>query len=213
MKQIFLIAISVLLLACQPTKITQTWVGDGTTPKKYKKVLILGLMPAGDSSLRTQMENHLANDLRSMGYLAIPANKVFPATAFNNEDSVYASSLIKNNGFEGVLTVALIDKQKHRYYIPGKITDYSYENTYSRFNKYYSTVSEGIITPGIYGDETRYTWENNFYDISNGYLIYSTRSRSFDYTSKTILAHTYGQLMLKNLLDKNILLKPAQEEL
>jgi hypothetical protein len=212
MKSLLLLPVTAVLLSCQPTKITQSWAVENTSPKKYKKVLVLGIMPAADSQLQKQMENHLADDLRAMGYLAIASNKVFSVTAFGNGDSVYTSSLIKNNGFEGVLTIVLIDKQKNKYYVPGKITNYSEYDGYSRFNKYYNTVSEQVFTPGYYGEETRYTWENNFYNIGNGYLIYSTRTRSFDYTSKTILAHTYGQLMIQNLLDKNILIKPDASE-
>ena len=71
--------------------------------------------------------------------------------------------------------------------------------------------NEFLYAPSYFGEETKYVWENNFYDLINRQMIYSARSRSFDYTSKTTLAHTYGQLMVSSLVDKKILLKPVEE--
>jgi hypothetical protein len=65
-----------------------------------------------------------------------------------------------------------------------------------------------IYTPGYYGVDTRYIWENNFYDLHSRQVIYSARSSTFDIASKTTLAHTYGQLMAQSLINKKILIKP-----
>jgi hypothetical protein len=111
-----------------------------------------------------------------------------------------------------VFTIVLLDKKKESYYVPGKITDYSQYDKYGRFNRYYNTVAERIYTPGYYGEETKYIWENNFYDLTSHQMLYSVRSRSFDITSKTALAHTYGLLTVESLMNKNILIKPAKEE-
>jgi hypothetical protein len=43
-------------------------------------------------------------------------------------------------------------------------------------------------------------------------MIYSSRTKSFDYTSKNTLAHTYGQLMAESLVNKKILIKPEKAE-
>jgi len=116
-----------------------------------------------------------------------------------------AAALVIGNGFDVVLTVVLLDKTKERFYVPGKISDYSNISNYSRIDIYFNSIADKIYSPGYYGEETKYIWENNFYDLASRRMIYSARTRSFDMASKTTLAHTYGQLMAGNLVDKKIL--------
>jgi hypothetical protein len=212
MKKLLCLLLLALFISCQPSRIIQTWTAKDAVAKKFKKILVLGVLTDNDSELQTKIENHLADDLRGMGYLAIAANKVFPAGTFAKGDTARAVTALEGKGFDAILTIVLLDKKKERYYVPGKITDYSNYSQYGRFNRYYNTVAERIYTPGYYGEETKYIWENNFYDLGSRQMIYSARSRSFDFTSKNTLAHTYGQLMAGSLVEKNILLKPDNME-
>ena len=212
MKKLFFIPFIALLFSCQPSKITQSWSAKSTIPKKYQKILVLGVLTDKDYELQVKMENHLANDLRGMGYPAIAANKVFPTGTFIKGDTAKAVSALEGKGFDAILTIVLLDKKKERYYIPGRIVDYSDYNKYSRFDMYYNVVSDRIYSPGYYGEETKYIWENNFYDLNNRQMIYTARTRSFDISSKTTLAHAYGLLLVDNLVKKNILIKPAEPE-
>ncbi|MBL7745813.1 MAG: hypothetical protein JNM19_00175, partial [Chitinophagaceae bacterium] len=126
-------------------------------------------------------------------------------------DTARAIAAINNSGFDAILTVVLLDKNKEKYYVPGRITDYRNFDKYGRFHQYYNLVSERIYSPGYYGEETKYIWENNFYDLTSRQMVYSARSRTFDIASKTTLAHTYGQLMANSLAEKNILIKPTAQ--
>jgi len=212
MKKLFFLPLLALIISCQPSKITQSWTAKGTVPKKYKKILVLGVLVDNDNELQVKIEDHLAGDLKDLGYNAIAANKEFPAGTFIKGDSAKAKAAIEGKGFDGILTVVLLNKTKEKFYVPGKITDYSNYNNYSRFDRYYNNVAGRIYTPGYYGEETKYVWENNFYDLYSKQMIYSARSRSFDITSKSTLAHTYGLLMVNSLVEKNILIKPEKPE-
>jgi hypothetical protein len=212
MKKLLLIPVLAFLFSCQPTKITQSWAAKDAVPKQYKKILVLGVLTDNDNDLQTKIETHLADDLREMGYLTIAANKIFPAGTFVKGDTAKAAAALQGKGFDAILTVVLLDKNKEKYFVPGKITDYSNYNNYSRFNRYFDAVSERVFSPGYYGEETKYIWENNFYDLGSRQMIYSARSRSFDFTSKTTLAHTYGMLMAESLVQKKILVKPDKKD-
>lgn len=212
MKKLFILPLLALLIACQPTKITQSWAAKDAGPKMYKKILVLGVLKDNDSELQAKIENHLAEDLRTLGYMALAANKVFPAGTFLKGDTARAVNALENSGFDAILTIVLLDKNKERYYVPGRITDYSNPDQYGAFNRYYNRVSERIYAPGYFGEETKYVWENNFYDLTAKRMIYSARSRTFDIASKNTLAHTYGQLMAESLVNKNILIKPVAVE-
>lgn len=212
MKKLFFIPLMSMLFACQPSKITQSWSAKNMVPKKYKKILVLGVLTDKDYELQVKMENHLADDLRGMGYPAIAANKVFPTGTFVKGDTAKAVRALDGKGFDAILTIVMLDKKKERYYVPGIKTDYSEYNKYSRFDLYYNVISDRIYTPGYYGEETKYIWENNFYDLNNRQMIYTARTRSFDISSKTTLAHTFGFLLVDNLVKKKILIKPAEAE-
>ena len=213
MKKLFFIPLIVFLISCQPSKITQSWTAKDVVPKKYKKILVLGVLTDNDNELQAKIEDHLAGDLRDIGYNALAANKIFPAGTFVKGDTARAKASLEGKGFDGILTVVLLDKKKDRYYVPAKVTEYdTYYDRLGRFNQYYNVITERIYSPGYYGEETKYVWENNFYDLESKKMIYSARSRSFDYTSKTMLAHTYGLLMAESLVNKKILIKPEKTE-
>jgi len=209
MKKLFLLPLLAFLIGCQPSKITQSWAAKDAAPKQYHKILVLGVLTDNDNELQTLIENHLADDLRAMGYLAIAANKVFPPGTFVKGDTARAIAAINDKGFDAILTIVLLDKNKEKYYVPGRITDYRNFDKYGRFHQYYNLVTERIYSPGYFAEETKYIWENNFYDLTTRQMIYSARSRTFDIASKTTLAHTYGQLMANSLVEKNILIKPT----
>lgn len=212
MKKLFFIPLLAFLISCQPSKITQSWVARDAQPTKYKKILVLGVLTDNDIELQSKIENHLSDDLRAMGYLAIAANKAFPAGTFVKGDTTRAVDALNGKGFDAILTIVLLDKKKEPYFVPGRISDPKYYEMSGRFNRYINIVSEQIYTPGYYGEETKYIWENNFYDLNTRKLIYSARSRSFEITSKNTLAHTYGLLMAQSLVEKNILIKPDSME-
>ena len=147
-------------------------------------------------------------DLYNLGYNAVAANQVFPPGTFVKGDSARAKAAIADKGYDAVMTIVLLDKKKEQVYVPGRVTDHSYYLRYGRFDRYLTEVSERIYTPGYYTEETKYYWENNFYDIAARKLIYSARSRSFDTNSRNSLAHTYGQLLTENLIKSKILFAP-----
>lgn len=211
MKNLLWIPLLAFLVSCQPSKITQSWTAKDIVPKKYNKILVLGVLTDNDNELQTKMEDHLTGDLKNLGYNAVAANKIFPPGTFLKGDTARAVAAIGDKGFDAILTLVLLDKKKERYYVPGRI-DYNNYNNYSRFAKYYNTVAERIYSPGYYGEETKYIWENNFYALSSRQMIYSARTRSFDIASKKTLAHAYGLLMTDNLIEKNILIKPQKPE-
>ena len=212
MKKLLFISIVLSLFACQPSKITQSWTAKDVAPKQYQKILVLGVLTDNDNELQVKIEDHLAGDLKDLGYNAIAANKIFSPGTFVKGDTLKAKAALEGKGFDGILTVVLLDKKKERFYVPGKIVDYTRYSNYSRFDKYYNAVTERIYTPGYYGEETKYVWENNFYDLYTKQVIYSARSSSFDITSKNTLAHTYGLLMANSLVEKNILVKPGKAD-
>lgn len=211
MKKLFLLPLLALLIGCQPSKITRHWTAKNWQPKQYKQILVLAIATDTDNVLQSKMEDHLTEDLRNMGYYAIAANTIYPSGTFVKGDTNRAIAAIAGRNFDAVFTLVLLDKQKEKFYVPGRITDSLRAGQNSRFEQYMNSVNDRIYTPGYYGEQTRFTWECNFYDGASKQIIYSARTRTFDYASTTILAHTFGQLISYDLIKRKILTKPPAE--
>ncbi|HET6768482.1 MAG TPA: hypothetical protein VFH08_13820, partial [Chitinophagaceae bacterium] len=98
MKKIFLILCAAILFSCQTSRITNTWTDANVSPKKYSKILVLGVLKDNDRELQSKMEKHLAADLNDLGYSAFAASDVYPATTFVNGDTLRAVEAINSKG-------------------------------------------------------------------------------------------------------------------
>jgi len=146
------------------------------------------------------MENHLVVDLNESGVKAISSiNKYGPKTFENKSEETILNSL-QNDGIDAVLTIVLLNKEKERYYTPGRVYYSPYIIYQRRFWGYYTTIYDRIYEPGYYSESTNYFWESNLYDIENKELIYSAQSKSFNPSSINKLADEYGKIIKKDLI-------------
>jgi hypothetical protein len=207
MKQVFKIAAIVLLvMGCSTTRITSSWKAADIPQREYKKILVLGLINEPDRSVREMMEEHLVGDLRDLGYDAVCSCDEFGPKSFENMQEQDALAKLNRGGIDGVLTVVLLDKEKERYYVPGRVYYTPYAIYHNRFWGYYTTMYGRVYSPGYYSENTKYFWETNFYDLTDGQqLLYSVQSQSFDPGSASSLGHEYGKLIMKDLVKQNIL--------
>ncbi|MBL7743795.1 MAG: hypothetical protein JNN00_10015, partial [Chitinophagaceae bacterium] len=167
-----------------------------------------------DRTVREEMEQHLVGDLKDMGYNAICSCDEFDPKAFDKMNEKEALAKLSNSGVDAVLTVVLLDKDKERYYVPGRVSYTPYSLYQRRFWGYYSTMYSRVYSPGYYVTDTRYFWESNLYDLANGQqLLYSVQSQSFDPASAKKLGHEYGQLVVKDMAKNNILVKKGEAQL
>jgi len=208
MKKLFFVTVAGLFFSCQTSKITHTWTEPDITPKKYSNVLVLGILKVDDRELQAKMEDHLVGDLNELGYHAQAANKVFPPGTFVKGDTSRAVGAIQSKGFDAVLTIVLLNKEKERQYIPGRVVYTPYAPYYNRFGRYYYSMFDRIYTEGYYTVDTKMFWESNFYDVKDKKMIYSAQTRSFDPGSKESLAHYYGVLIANSLVKKKVLIRP-----
>lgn len=199
-------ALFIIAAGCTSTsKITSTWKAKNVEPKNYNKMLVLGLMNVADRTIREKMEEHLAEDLNTLGYNAICACEVFDPKAFNNMTEEAAINKLKNQGIDAVLTVVLLDKQKESKYVPGNIYYSPYGYYYNRFWGYRSTLYRRIYEPGYYVSDTKYFWESNLYDMASQQLVYSVQTQSFSPDNANILGHEYAKLIVKDIVKHKVL--------
>ncbi len=207
-KQISLLLLAwIFVTACSTTKITSSWKAANVQPKQYSKILVLGLIKDSDRSLQEKMEAHLVDDLKSKGYNAVSSLQEFGPKAFSNTTEAEAIARLKQSNIDAVVTIVLLDKQKERNYVPGRMYYSPYVMYYNRFWPYYGTLNYRIYEPGYYVTDTRYFWESNVYDVSTQSLLYSVQTKSFDPANSESLGHEYGKLIIADIIKNNILLQ------
>lgn len=193
-----LLCMAILFLtACSSTKITSSWKSPNLQPKQYNKILVLGLIKENDRSLQEKMEAHLVDDLKSKGLNAVSSLQEFGPKAFSNTTETEAIARLKQSNIDAVVTIVLLDKEKERNYVPGRMYYSPYVIYYNRFWPYYGTLNYRIYEPGYYVTDTKYFWESNVYEVSSQSLLYSVQTKSFEPADSESLGHEYGKLIIK----------------
>jgi hypothetical protein len=198
-----------LLTACSTSRITHSWQAADAPTKTFNKVMVLGVLKDGDRSLQDRMENHLAGDLRDLGYNVVTSLSEYGPKAFDGMDEKAVMDKLQNSGIDAVITIVLLDKAKERYYVPSRIYYSPYVIYYRRFWGYYTTVYDRIYSPGYYQENTKYFWESNFYEVTSRELLYSVQTESFDPSSAESLAHEYGRMIVKDMLKHHVLARQS----
>lgn len=208
MKKILISTIILLVLAaCSSTRVTSSWKADSIGTQKYSKILVVGLIKESDRAIQEKMENHLAGDLKELGYNAVTSLQEYGPKAFDGMDESAVINKLKNSGVDGILTIVLLDKEKESRYIPASIHYSPFGYYHGRFWRYYGTMQNRIYEPGYYVTDTRYFWETNFYAITNEDLLYSAQMNSFDPVNTEAMAHEYGQTIVKDMEKQQVILK------
>ena len=194
-----------LIISCKSSLITHSWKSDAAIPKKYNKIMIVALVKNKDHNLREKMEKHLADDLLAKGQNASSSFSELGPKSFEGMNENQVLDKIKKLGADAVLTIVLLNKEKERYYVPGRVYYSPYIIYHRRFWGYYTTIYDRIYEPGYYSENTDYFWESNFYDLESKDLIYSVQTKSFNPESTETLAHEYGKVICNDMLEKGLL--------
>lgn len=199
---------SVLVTGCGvTTQITSSWKAENTVQPKLKKIVVLGLIRESEGSLRERMEQHLVDDLKALGYDAACSCNEYDPKLYDNLSEQQAISKLRNAGVDAVLTIVLLNKIRERYYLPQRPPYSSFEYSQNRFWNYSRFMFERIHADEYYLTDTKYFWESNLYDLAGNKLLYTAQSQTFDPNSTDRIGHEYGQVIIKDLVKKNVLIK------
>lgn len=203
----FLTSTVLVLGSCSTTQMISSWKTRDSYPG-ISKILVLGLTGKADKDFCVRMEKHLATDLSAQGFNTFTSYDEFGAGAFDSLSEQQAIDKIKGKGFDAVITIVLLNKKQEKYYVPIK---YKSMAPYQEgFWDYYTTQFERIYDKGYYEYATHYFWESSLYELFNTKLIYTCRTETFDPGSAESLGHQYGQLIVKDMVEKQIFPQSAR---
>lgn len=202
------ITFAVMLLAsCNSTKLTSSWKAPGAGSTHYNKVLVIGITGNKERELRSAIENALVKKLNDEGITAASSMNEFGPKSFRSMSDEQAVKMVNDNGFDGVMVVALLDKQKDRNYTPGYVSSTPYAVIRNRWHGNYSVLYDRVYTPGYYSTTTDYTLEASFYKTRGDKLLYSAEAKSYDPNSPKDLSGDFSKKVVKDMVSKGIISK------
>jgi hypothetical protein len=205
MKLIACLIVTALIFSCSSTKITSSWKAENAVTKPYHNVMVWGILPEKDSTLRKQIETHLVNDLTGKGYHAFASLEVYRLKAYKKLAAKEIVDEFNTTGVDAVITIVLLEKEKEDKYYPGGVLNQP-ENLNGNLDNYYSTIYDKVFSPGYYVSTTNYFWEASLFEVAGDKLTYSVRTKSFDPASTEALAHENGTMIIKDMLKKKVII-------
>lgn len=212
MKRFILVAVPLLMLVmagCSSSKITSSWNNKNNieNPARFNKILVVGLFDEKNRTLRRQMEEQLAVQLRNEGFNAVTSVSIYGPKSFENVSEEKALKMVHDNNIDGVITIGLIDKTKERNYVPdnnywGPYRPYGY---YRPWGYYYRPYYMPGFRGGHYETNINYMFETNLYSVSDKKLIYSVQTQSSDPSTMGTLTYDYSRSVTKDLKKNNVL--------
>ncbi|WP_143306416.1 hypothetical protein [Chitinophaga vietnamensis] len=194
-----------ILGGCTATHITSEWQSPDIHPYRYRRILVLALLPAAEQSWRQELETHLANDLATMGYTTVTSSSIPYNNAFQGKDEKTAIAMLQQAEVDAVLTITLRSTSTAHFYIPW-IFDYSLlDPDYNFLPDYLNSALALDAIPSYDLDHTTYYWESNLYDMLNGKLVYSVQTASLDINSARQFSHRYGKAIVQRMKKAKVL--------
>jgi hypothetical protein len=199
-----------MLAGCSTSRLTTSWAAPQAVQqgRHFDKVLVLGLLSNRNRAAKVDMENALAQNLRAINVNAVTATDLYGPTAFRGMSERKILRHLRSENIDGVITIALIDKNTSRNFSPG------YSPYFWGYWSFYSPYMWG----GYYYNSTSYSFETNLYDMhmqdeegndksisKTGNLLYSAQSESVDPNSPEQLGYDFAKTIVRDLKAKNIL--------
>ena len=203
-KTIYFLIIILTLCNCSSSKVITTWKESGN-PRDYKKILVIGIIKDSSISLRKQMEKHLADDLKIAGYNAVTALEEFGKGGLENLEQEQTYTKLCSEGIDAVITIALLDRKKEKFYVPAQVKYYSNLYYYNRIWNYNSIQADLTSSKDSYEESTQYLWETILFDLQTLSPVYTVQTKTFDPSSLREMGHEHGKLIVSKMLKDKIL--------
>lgn len=158
-----LTAFVLLVTACGGGGYTYQWIQPKYEKETYENVMVIAI--SKNLGSRQQFESSMVAALAEQGIKGTSSLNWFNA---NNVDGSITGekleALLKEKGFDGVITAAAIDKDKETNYVQGS----TYPGYYGRgFRGYYGAYGGMIQEPGYYTTTNVYMLQFNFYQLNS----------------------------------------------
>ncbi len=184
------------LISCVPEGLMRTWQSDQQLDKKFNNLMVIGLV--NNPAIRGQVEDEVVYAASRISLGATNGMSMFPPELGKPFDDIErVKARLREKQFDGVMTITLVDYQEERYISPS--VEYAPLVFYDRFGRYYYRTYDLVYREGYFKRATKYFIETNLYELGEGKLIWSGRSRVFEPSELDTYLNYYARGLFKEL--------------
>jgi hypothetical protein len=198
---LYFILIIAIFISCNSTKITNSWRAPDKQlhTGEWNKILVVALLK--NETHRRKVEEELLNYLNGKGivsykYLNDDINKIGLEKLQNK---------IKSDGFDGAITMRLIDIDKEKVFIPEQQN--LYPIYYQNFSGYLYRGWASYNKPGYYSLNKTFIVETVVYSIKEDKIIWSGITESFNPDGVVNMTGDISKLIYKKMLAEGFVVK------
>jgi hypothetical protein len=187
------------LSSCSSTKITSTWrePNKEISLKKLTKVLVVALFK--DETSRRKAEDQMVGyfygkAVASYDYLDKKMNK-------KNEEAIREK--IKNDGFDGAVTMRLLDVDQEEVYSRDNIL--MYPSYYRNFSGYYTRNWGYYSNPGYFLTTKTYTVETNVFSIKEDKIIWTGITKTTNPSGVAKMTEEIGKAVFNEMVKEGFI--------
>jgi hypothetical protein len=183
--------IGMTMASCTATKITSSWREPDKTVlfSELNKVLVVAMF--GNETNRRRAEDQMVAYMHGKGVVSY----FYLNDAFNKRDVEGIRQKIRVDGYDGAVTMRLVDVEKEKVYSPGTT---SYPADYRNFSGYY--YRNWFYPPGYYTMTKVYTIETNVYSIKEDRIIWSGLTQTTDPDGVKQLTEEVAKVVYKKMV-------------
>ncbi|MEN9570577.1 MAG: hypothetical protein RL172_1808 [Bacteroidota bacterium] len=206
MKQLFMVGILLTALitsSCNSTKIAKSWRDADTQVSldKLDKILVVAMLR--NEANRRSTEDKLVAMLKNKGVTGIPSYQYIGGTEVKKEISEAIREQLHADGFDGAITMRLVDVDKEVNYTPGTFS--TYPVYYRSFGGYMRRGWEYYSTPDRYYTTKTYSVETNVFSIKKDKLIWSSLTESTDPGGVDKMTDEVSKVVYKSMLKEGFI--------
>jgi hypothetical protein len=196
-----LLAVTIIAPSCTSTKITSSWREPDKTVAvtALNKVLVVALFR--DETSRHKAEDQMAGYLNGKGIVSYSYLK----ESFDKKNEDALREKIKADGFDGAVTMRLIDVDKEKIYTPANTS--LYPSYYRNFSGYYYRSYSYFSNPGYYSTTKTYTIETNVYSIKEDKIIWSALTKTSDPDGVQKMTEEVAKVVYKKMVKEGFISK------
>jgi hypothetical protein len=187
--------------SCNSTKIINCWSepDNHLYEGEWNKILVVALLK--NETHRRKVEDELLNYLSGRGEVSYK----YLNDDFNNIDKEKFRNKIKADGFDGAITMRLIDIDKENVFMPEQQN--LYPNYYQNFTGFYQRGWLSYNTPGYYSLNKIFIVETVVYSIKEDKIIWSGITESFNPDGVINMTNEISKLIYKKMISEGFVIR------
>lgn len=184
----------IILSSCSSTRMISTWrePNKEISLNKLNKVLVVALFQ--NETTRRKVEDQLVGYLNGKGVTSY--DYLDRSISETNEEAI--RDKIKKDGFDGAITMRLLDVDKEKTYTRSNIA--LYPSYYNNFSGYYYRNWPFYFDSGYYLTTRIFTVETSVFSIKEDKIIWTGITKTTDPSGVVKMTEEIGQAVFNQML-------------